>query len=259
MRITRKQLAAARLRIPGLSKQRRIAATLALFDDLIKNNRRRIELLEQMAQAIYREWFVRFRYPGHEDATLVDSPLGPIPGGWEVTTVGKVLELRYGKALKAADRHGGRVAVVGSSDVVGWHDQQLVPGPAIVIGRKGNFGNVTWVPGPCWPIDTTYFVSTELPLRYVAEQLKRTEFINTHAAVPGLSRELAYSLPFLLPPSGIMSAFTETAATIGLGAQALSQQIGRLASLRDLLLPKLVTGQIDVSELDLDTVVESVA
>ncbi len=94
MRITRKQLAAARLQIPGLSEQRRIAATLALFDDLIENNRRRIELLEQMAQAIYREWFVRFRYPGHEDASLVDSPLGPIPDGWRVATIGELGELR---------------------------------------------------------------------------------------------------------------------------------------------------------------------
>ena len=62
----------------------RIARVLAAFDDLIENNRRRIALLEQMAQAIYREWFVRFRYPGHEDDELVDSPLGPIPAGWEV-------------------------------------------------------------------------------------------------------------------------------------------------------------------------------
>ena len=58
------------------------------IDDLIENNRRRVEVLEEMARAIYREWFVKFRYPGHEDVPLVDSALGPIPEGWEVTSVG---------------------------------------------------------------------------------------------------------------------------------------------------------------------------
>ena len=143
--------------------------------------------------------------------------------------------------------------------MVGWHDQEIVSGPAIVVGRKGNVGNVTWVPGPCWPIDTTYYVHTDLPLRYVAEQLKRADFINTHAAVPGLSRDQAYSLPFLLPPSDIMFTFSEISDSLGLDAQALSEQIKRLAVIRDLLLPKLVTGQMDVSFLDLDAEVESVA
>ncbi len=67
--------------------QRKIAAVLAAYDELIENNLRRIEILEEMAQAVYREWFVNFRFPGHEDVPLVDSPLGPIPDGWEVATV----------------------------------------------------------------------------------------------------------------------------------------------------------------------------
>ena len=64
--------------------QRKIAAVLSAYDELIENNLRRIEILEAMAQAVYREWFVNFRYPGHENVALVDSPLGPIPEGWEV-------------------------------------------------------------------------------------------------------------------------------------------------------------------------------
>ena len=210
-----------------------------------------------MAQGIYLEWFVRFRYPGHEDAHLIGSPLGPIPEGWHVTTIGSVLELRYGKALKAAARRGGQVAVVGSSEVVGWHDEELTPGPAIVVGRKGNVGNVVWVPGPCWPIDTTYYVATALPLRYVAEQLRRAEFINSHAAVPGLSRAQAYSLPFLLPPPLLMAAFTEHSESFGCQVNLLRHQNDCLGGIRDLLLPRLVTGQIDVSNLNL--LVDSVA
>jgi type I restriction enzyme, S subunit len=244
------------LLLPPLAVQRAILRILGSIDRLIENNRRRMEVLEEMARAIYREWFVRFRFRGHENVELIDSTLGPIPDGWEVKTVGDVVELKYGKALKADARSGGGVAVVGSSGIVGWHDQELVPGPAIVVGRKGNVGSVVWIDGPCWPIDTTYFVVTDLPLRFVAEQLRRTEFLNTHAAVPGLGREQAYSKPFLRPPQDVLDAFEVVADSLASEASSLMSQNDRLASMRDLLLPKLVTGQIDVSALDLDALVE---
>ena len=69
---------------PSLPIQRKIAAILSAYDDLIENNTRRIALLEAMAQALYREWFVHFRFPGHQSVPMVDSPLGPIPQGWQV-------------------------------------------------------------------------------------------------------------------------------------------------------------------------------
>lgn len=246
-----------RVTVPPVEVQRRIAEPLAAMDDLIENNRRRVEVLEEMARAIYREWFVRFRYPGHEDAPLVDSPLGLIPQGWAAMTIGDVLELRYGKALKKDDRRGGPVAVVSSAGIVGWHDESLVPGPTIVVGRKGNVGSVTWVDGDSWPIDTAYFVETHLPLRYVAEQLRRTEFLNTHAAVPGLSRDQAYSRPFLRPPHELMERFESAVGSLAGEGRALALTWERLVSIRDLLLPKLVTGQIDVSQLDLDALTEA--
>ena len=255
--ISQSQIAAYQCRIPPLNDQDRICEVLDAIDDLIENNRRRIELMEQIAQDIYREWFVRFRYPGH-DGTFVDSSLGLIPHGWDVVSIGKVLELRYGKALKASDRRGGRVAVVGSSGVIGWHAEEFVPGPVIVVGRKGNVGNVIRIPGPCWPIDTTFYVSTELPLNYVAEQLKQASFINSHAAVPGLSRDQANSLPFLLPPANVMAAFSEISAALGFQGETLHQQTDLLAQTRDFLLPGLVTGRIDVSDLNLDALMESV-
>ncbi len=246
-----------RVTVPPVDVQRRIAEPLSAIDDLIDNNRRRVEVLEEMARAIYREWFVRFRYPGHEDGSLVDSPLGPIPDGWAAMTIGDVLELRYGKALKKDDRRGGPVAVVSSAGIVGWHDEALVPGPTIVVGRKGNVGSVTWVDGDSWPIDTAYFVETDLPLRYVAEQLRRTEFLNTHAAVPGLSRDQAYSRPFLRPPHEVMERFESAVGSLAGEGRALALTSERLVSIRDLLLPKLVTGQIDVSRLDLHELTEA--
>ena len=230
---------------------------LESMDELIENNRRRVEVLGKMAKAIYREWFVHLRYPGHEDATFVDSPLGHIPKGWEALLLGDVIELHYGKALKKDARRGGPVAVLGSSGVVGWHDEQMIAGPAIILGRKGNVGSVTWIDGASWPIDTTYFVSTDLPLRFVVEQLRRTEFLNSHAAVPGLSRDQAYSRPFLKPPAALMDQVAELADLLYGEASRLRAQSEQLGSMRDLLLPKLVTGQIDVSSLDLDAAVEA--
>lgn len=252
-----KVLSSFPLRLPDKETQVRIGAVFDTIADLIENNRRRVEVLEEMARAIYREWFVKFRYPGHEGVPLVDSALGPIPEGWRAATIGDALELKYGKALKASARRGGGVAVVSSAGVVGWHDESFVDGPAIVVGRKGNVGSVHWVDGPCWPIDTAYFVQTDLPLRFVSEQLRRTAFTNSHAAVPGLSREAAYAQPFLLPDVQVRDSFQALVDPLGSHATGLMSQNEKLAEVRDLLLPKLVTGQIDVSSLDLDAVIST--
>ncbi|MGO1360768.1 MAG: restriction endonuclease subunit S [Brevibacterium aurantiacum] len=246
-----------KLAVPALATQQHIGEFLRSIDDLIEKNRRRVEVLEEMARAIYLEWFVKFRYPGHEDVPMVDSALGPVPEGWRAATIGDALELKYGKALKASARRGGGVAVVSSAGVVGWHDESFVDGPAIVVGRKGNVGNVHWVDGPCWPIDTAYFVQTDLPLRFVSEQLRRTAFTNSHAAVPGLSREAAYARPFLLPDVQVLDSFQALVDPLGSHATGLMSQNEKLAEVRDLLLPKLVTGQIDVSSLDLDAVIST--
>lgn len=245
------------IQLPGPEYQQAIVEVLGSIDDLIENNWRRIKVLEEMTRAIYREWFVKFRYPGHEGVPLVDSTLGPIPEGWRAATIGDALELKYGKALKASARRGGGVAVVSSAGVVGWHDESFVDGPAIVVGRKGNVGSVHWVDGPCWPIDTAYFVQTDLPLRFVSEQLRRTAFTNSHAAVPGLSREAAYAQPFLLPDVQVLDSFQALVDPLGSHATGFMSQNEKLAEVRDLLLPKLVTGQIDVSSLDLDAVIST--
>ncbi|ANO01743.1 hypothetical protein BAB74_12325 [Mycobacteroides abscessus] len=234
------------------STQDAVGRILDGFDGLIENNRRRIQILQEIVQATYREWFVWFRYPGHRDVALVDSPMGPIPDGWHAATLGDVIELKYGKALKADARVAGAVAVVGSSGIIGWHDEALIEGPAIIIGRKGNVGSVSWIDGACWPIDTTFFAESALPLRFVVEQLRRTEFLNTHAAVPGLSRDLAYSRPFLRPPEHLMNQFSKISEALASEGASLEQQNQCLIRMRDFLLPKLVTGKIDVPWFDLD-------
>lgn len=92
--VTQTVLKQVEVAVPDLPTQRRIAGILSAYDDLIENNLRRIKILEQMAQSLYREWFVHFRFPGHESVPLVDSPLGPIPEGWEVKKMPEAVEVR---------------------------------------------------------------------------------------------------------------------------------------------------------------------
>ena len=239
--------------LPPIGAQRKVVAVLAAYDELIENNLRRIEILEEMARAVYREWFVNFRFPGHEDTPLVDSPLGPIPDGWSVEKLVDRVELAYGKALKADDRRGGDVPVYGSSGVVGWHDKSLVDGPGIVVGRKGNVGAVHWVDTGFFPIDTTFYVVSDLPLRYLVHNLQQQHFINSDAAVPGLNRNQAYDNPLVVPSEPVLEAFADLAGPVGSLVRNLQSQNENLRSTRDLLLPKLVSGEVDVSELEIET------
>lgn len=122
-----------------------------------------------------------------------------------MTAVGDILELSYGKALKASDRDGGDVPVVGSGGIVGRHSTGITDSPTIVVGRKGSIGSVTWIDGPAWPIDTAYFVKPkrdDLDRRWAYWMLKSLgmEMMNKSAAVPGLNRDDVYRLNVQLPP-----------------------------------------------------------
>ena len=155
--------------------------------------------------------------------------------------------LRYGKALKAEDRSAdGAVPVYGSSGVVGTHDKAMVPGPAIVVGRKGNVGSVFWCARNFWPIDTVYFVDAQTSDLYLYYALQNMHFISTDVAVPGLNRDFAYSRTLLSPPAQLRARFLEVAGPIHEQIVALSAMSGKLRTARDLLLPRLMSGELTV-------------
>jgi type I restriction enzyme S subunit len=245
------QIRSFRFCLPPLPTQRKIATILSAYDDLIENNLRRIKILEEMAQNLYREWFVKFRFPGHQHARFTNSPLGRIPEGWEVKRLGDILGLNYGKALKQEDRCGGEVPVYGSSGVVGYHDVPLVNGPGIVVGRKGNVGSVYWCDKNFYPIDTAYFVTSKMPLLFLFYDLQTKNFLNNDAAVPGLNRNQAYSLETVKPPEDILTRFCQFADDFERQSAVLRLQNTILRHTRDLLLPRLISGEVDVSELDI--------
>ncbi|MGC9394643.1 MAG: restriction endonuclease subunit S [Anaerolineae bacterium] len=234
---------------PSLPTQRKIAAILSAYDDLIENNTRRIALLERMAQLLYREWFVRFRFPGHASVRMVASALGEIPEGWEVVKLGDVIELAYGKGLRRKDRIQGAYPVYGSSGIIDYHNEPLVEGPGIIVGRKGNVGSVFWSDAGFYPIDTVFYVVTNVNLRYVFYNLQAQNFLSTDTAVPGLSRNQAYLQPFLLPEEAMMQKFEYFVKPIFDQAHNLTERNEVLRRTRDLLLPRLISGEVDVAEL----------
>lgn len=236
---------------PPLPTQRKIAVILSAYDDLIENNIRRIKILEEMARVIYREWFINFRFPGYEKVKTTNSGLGPIPVGWKLCKVGDIIELAYGKALRAGDRREGPFPVFGSSGVVGHHCESLVEGPGIIVGRKGNVGSVFWSDESFYPIDTVYFVRTEVSLYYAFFNLQHQNFLSSDAAVPGLNRNYAYSLPIVIPSSRVLEAFDDFCVPVFEELKNLRARNGNLRRTRDLLLPKLISGELGVENLDI--------
>jgi type I restriction enzyme S subunit len=228
--------------LPSLAVQQRISEILSSYDDLIDNNRRRMALLEDSARQLYREWFVRLRFPGHEHTPIVDG----VPQGWERKTLGESITLNYGKALKAELRVEGDYPVYGSSGIVGSHEKPFVQGPAIVLGRKGNVGSVYWSSKSFFPIDTVYFVSAESSSLYLYYVLKHMHFISTDVAVPGLNRDFAYSRTMLHPPETLLRSFHETVESIHAQLDKLDETNQKLRQARDLLLPRLMSGELAV-------------
>ena len=222
--------------------QHRIASILCAYDNLIENNQRRIHLLEQAARLLYKEWFIHLRFPGHEHVKVKNN----VPEGWEIKPLVNVAPLNYGKALKEDDRTPGKVAVYGSSGIVGRHDKALVNGPTIIVGRKGNVGSVYWSANDCWPIDTVYYVAKQQATLYLFYALLNTSFISTDVAVPGLNRDFAHSRLILVPSPFVLELFEEGAIPLHRQIEALGRQNASLIAARDLLLPRLMNCDITV-------------
>ncbi len=241
-RIPIKNLPDFEVDFPTLAEQSQIASILSAYDDLIENNRRRIQLLEESARLLYKEWFVHLRFPGHEHTKIIDG----VPEGWKRGTLGECAVLNYGKALKKDNRTVGDCPVYGSSGVVGSHNKAIVKAPALIIGRKGNVGSVYWTSCDCWPIDTVYFIHDEESDLYLYHALKNTAFMSTDVAVPGLNRNFAYSRTLLIPGKKIRAEFIAKASLLRWQIEKLDQYNQKLAEARDLLLPRLMNGEIQV-------------
>ncbi len=255
-----------------LKEQRAIAHILSMLDDKIELNRRMNATLEAMARAIFKSWFVDFdpvrsKVEGRDSGLpkqitdifpdrFEDSELGEIPAGWKVKPLGELLELAYGKALKASNRQPGGVPVYGSNGQIGWHNEKLVSGPGIVVGRKGNPGTVTWVHTDFFPIDTTFYVIPKkgchsFHFLFHALQAHDLASLGADSAVPGLNRNLAYMDMNVIPSSCLLMKFDDIVHMLLERAHLSNEESRSLSSLRDTLLPKLISGELRVKDTEL--------
>lgn len=228
------------IQIPEYEIQQSIASILSAYDDLIENNRRRIQLLEQAARLLYKEWFIHLRFPGHEHTKIQNG----IPEGWEKKPIGEIAPFKYGKSLKQDERIPGPYPVYGSSGIVGTHDKALVSGPAIIVGRKGNVGSVYWSNNDFYPIDTVYYIDPGNWSLYLYYALLHTHFISTDVAVPGLNRDYAHSRTLRLPDNKILTLFEQHAGIMQNQIERLTKYNQLLTKARDLLLPRLMSGEM---------------
>ncbi|TMP28378.1 restriction endonuclease subunit S [Pseudoalteromonas rubra] len=251
--------------LPPLSYQNSAVKILDSLNDKIALNTQTNQTLEEMAQTIFKSWFVNFdpvkakmngEHPEGMDAAtaslfpdkLVESELGLIPEGWEPKQLKDILELAYGKALKKTDRVEGNVPVYGSGGLTGYHNQSLVEGPGVIVGRKGTVGSVYWEPKAFFPIDTVFYVKPKAgySLKYCHLVLQNLGLknMNTDAAVPGLNRKNAYRLGVLTPSPVVLNKFNIIMQSFQCQIDANNVQSTNLSLLRDILLPELLSGNL---------------
>lgn len=243
--------------IPPIETQSKIAFILSAYDDLIENNTRRIEILEEMARRLYEEWFVQFRFPGHEGVEFTDSSLGLIPVGWTVGCLQDVITLQRGFDLPVQHRLAGSVPIISATGIGGSHVEAKVKGPGVVTGRSGSIGKVMYVHDDHWPLNTTlwganYPLGSTLFAYYVLSSIDLKGF-NVGAAVPTLNRNDIHGLPVNIPPKEIVQSFEKVAEPLHNLTEKLRRKNANLRAQRDLLLPKLISGEIDVSDIPMPT------
>ena len=242
--VNRNVLHALPARFVSYDQQLRIVEKLQPYDDLIENNRRRIALLEQSARLLYREWFVHFRFPGHEHVKVVDG----VPEGWEKQLLGALLTLQRGFDLPVGKRKEGNVPVFASTGVTGYHNQAKVQEPGIVTGRSGSLGRVMMVLEDYWPLNTTLWVKEFKKVdHFFTYYLLRglgLEGLNGGAAVPTLNRNDVHRIDVLLPTANLRRNFSEFVSPIFEQIQKFEIYSKKLAQARDLLLPRLMNGEI---------------
>ena len=255
--------------IPDGYIQIKIADFLSAMDDRITLLRETNSTLEAIAQALFKSWFVDFdpvrakqegRQPEGMDAetaalfpdSFEQSELGEIPKGWGVVRIDEILELAYGKALKATERTEGDIPVYGSGGITGFHNQSLVTGPSIIIGRKGTVGSLFWEDRSFFPIDTVFYVKTKISLAYCFYLLKTLGLreMNTDAAVPGLNRGNVYRLNVPQIPNQLLSIFDGFVGLLRSSIYENEVQIRVLSNIRDSLLPRLVSGQLRLPDAE---------
>ena len=265
--------------IPPLPIQRKIAGILSAYDDLIENNTRRIEILEEMARSIFREWFVNFRFPGHEQVQMVDSELGLIPEGWKLKTLAEFGQVITGKTpskkipenfgsympfIKTPDMHNNMFCIkVGEylSEIgVASQRNKTIPPNSLCVSCIGTAGIVaiTSVPSQTNQQINSIILQDELNREFLYfALLGLKETINQYGAngatMVNLNKGKFESLRVTSPSKNLLFNFHKATASNFEMIRTLQLKNLNLRQTRDLLLPRLISGEIDVENLDINT------
>ncbi len=246
--VSAKDIGSLDIPFPEINTRKEIGAVRKAYDNLIQNNNRRIAILEDMAQSLYREWFVKFRFPGHEGCQFKDSALGRIPVGWEGCELCDFVDFWNGKKCTKSD--DGKFPIYGANGIIGLSDQPRYES-GIIIGRVGAYcGAVEYCFDKFWGSDNTIIAKckSEDNLSYLFLLLK---FFNLNsyaggAAQPLLTQATLTRLPFVLPPKNMIEEFDSIAKTVYKSIDGLIKKNTNLREQRDMLLPKLISGKINI-------------
>lgn len=230
---------------PPLEIQHRIADILSAYDDLIENNQKQIKLLKEAAQRLYKEWFVDLHFPGHENTKIVDG----VPEGWRRGLLKELISVNYGKDHKKVP-DDGNIPVYGSGGLMRKCNKSLFSGEAVLIPRKGSLNNIMYVDETFWTVDTMFYATMKQPHTAVFVYFFVKAFdmysMNIGAAVPSMTTKILDAMDVVIPDKETLEKFDKYAKVYFNKIKTLQGQNERLKIARDLLLPKLMSGEVEV-------------
>lgn len=238
-----------KLDLPPLPVQHRIASILSAYDSLIENNTKRIRLLEKMAENLYKEWFVRFRFPGYEKAEMENG----LPKGWKHGSLSDICEFKRGKNITASEMIAGNVPVISAGiEPSGFHNKANVKGVSITMSSSGaNAGYIAIHYSDIWAADCSFINETMTSyICYVYELLNNIRGVITNfqrgAAQPHVYPKDINRIKLIIPSECLRALADERLSVIHKQIDNLAKQNSLLARRRDLLLPRLMSGKLEV-------------
>lgn len=233
-----------------ISDQRRIASILSSLDRKIELNNKINADLEEMAQAIFKNWFVDFE--PFKDGKFVDSELGMIPEGWKVGCLGDIAEITSGKRPPKKSKDKTKelfIPLIGASDIMGFTSDVLYERPILVIGRVGTHGVVQRFQEKCWPSDNTLVIESSY-YNYVYQLLKGIDYsaINRGSTQPLITQTDVKNTDVIIAPENVLKEYESITSTLFSKHRANIKENSRLSTLRDTLLPRLMSGELEVPE-----------
>ena len=233
--------------MPSLPEQRAIAATLSCLDDKIELNNKINANLEAQAQAIFKSWFVDFE--PFCDGEFVDSELGMIPEGWRVGLLSELINVKYGKDHKKLT--DGHIPVYGSGGVMRYAERALYDKESVLIPRKGTLNNVIYINEPFWTVDTMFYSEVKQPhvakFVYFFVSSKNLASMNAGSAVPSMTTDILNSIPVIIAPNELYRDYDNLVSPMFEMLSHNQKQSRALAALRDILLPRLMSGELSVT------------